>query len=166
MKVMDEKDRILLQVLEDNARISLHDVAAMTQLSEAEVEERIQVLEKAKIIRKFTTVIDWERAGDGEVSAIIDLKVTPERDYGYDRIAERIARFRQVKSLRLMSGVYDLQLHVTAKTMHDVARFVSEQIAPIDHIRETATHIIMKTYKENGNLFYEREEGERLPLSF
>jgi DNA-binding Lrp family transcriptional regulator len=163
---MDEKDRILLQVLEDNARTPLEEVAAMAQLKESEVEERIRDLEERKIIRKYTTVIDWERAGDGEVSAIIDLKVTPERDYGYDRIAERIARFRQVKSLRLMSGVYDLQLHVSAKNMHEVARFVSEQIAPIDHIRETATHIIMKTYKENGNLFYEREEGERLPLTF
>jgi DNA-binding Lrp family transcriptional regulator len=164
--MMDEKDRILLQVLEENARIPLNEVAAMTRLSESEVEERMRDLEKNKIIRKYTTVIDWERAGDGEVSAIIDLKVNPERDYGYDRIAERIARFRQVKSLRLMSGVYDLQLHVSAKNMHEVARFVSEQIAPIDHIRETATHIIMKTYKENGNLFYEREEGERLPLTF
>lgn len=165
MKIMDETDRILLQVLEDNARTPLRDVAAMTQLSESEVEERLHELENSRIIRRYTTVIDWERVGDGEVSAIIDLKVTPERDYGYDRIAERIARFRQVKSLRLMSGVYDLQLHVTAKNMHDVARFVSEQIAPIDHIRETATHIIMKTYKENGNLFYEREEGERLPMT-
>jgi DNA-binding Lrp family transcriptional regulator len=162
---MDETDRSLLQVLEDNARTPLRDIAAMTQLSESEVEERLHELENGRIIRRYTTVIDWERVGDGEVSAIIDLKVTPERDYGYDRIAERIARFRQVKSLRLMSGVYDLQLHVTAKNMHDVARFVSEQIAPIDHIRETATHIIMKTYKENGNLFYEREEGERLPMT-
>lgn len=163
---MDDKDRILLQVLEDNARTPLDEIAAMAQLDKTEVDERIRDLEEKKIIRKYTTVIDWERSGDGEVSAIIDLKVTPERDYGYDRIAERIARFRQVKSLRLMSGVYDLQLHVSAKSMHEVARFVSEQIAPIDHIRETATHIIMKTYKENGNIFYEREEGERLPLTF
>jgi DNA-binding Lrp family transcriptional regulator len=164
--MMDEKDHLLLQVLEDNARIPLQEAAAMTRLSESEVEERMRMLEKNRIIRRYTAVIDWERAGNGEVSAIIDLKVTPERDYGYDRIAERIGRFRQVKSLRLMSGVYDLQLLVSAKNMHDIARFVSEQIAPIDHIRETATHIIMKTYKENGNLFYERGEGERLPLTF
>ncbi len=163
---MDEKDHLLLQVLEDNARIPIPEAAAMTRLSESEVEERMRMLEKNRIIRRYTAVIDWERAGNGEVSAIIDLKVTPERDYGYDRIAERIGRFRQVKSLRLMSGVYDLQLLVSAKNMHDIARFVSEQIAPIDHIRETATHIIMKTYKENGNLFYERGEGERLPLTF
>jgi len=163
---MDDKDRVLLRLLEENARASIAEIAAMAELSEGEVEDRIRHLQKAQIIRKFTTVIDWERAGNEEVSAIIDLKVAPERNFGYDRIAERIARFREVKSLRLVSGVYDLQLHVTGETMHDVAKFVSEQIAPMDHIRETATHIIMKTYKENGNLYFEREEGERLPVSF
>lgn len=163
---MDDKDRVLLQILEENARISMGEIAAMAELAEREVEDRIRNLQKAQIIRKFTAVIDWERAGNEQVSAIIDLKVAPERNFGYDRIAERIARFQQVKSLRLVSGIYDLQLHVTGKTMHDVARFVSEQIAPMDHIRETATHIIMKTYKENGNLYYQREEGERLPVSF
>ncbi|MDD1672682.1 MAG: Lrp/AsnC family transcriptional regulator [Methanomicrobiales archaeon] len=163
---MDEKDRILLQLLEENARIPLQEMAVMAGLSAPEVEERIRQLQASRVIRKYTTVIDWEKAGEEEVSAIIDLKVTPERDFGYDRIAERISRYRQVKSLRLVTGVYDLQIHITGKTMHDVARFVSEQIAPMDHIRETATHLIMKTYKENGNFFYEREEGERLPLTF
>jgi DNA-binding Lrp family transcriptional regulator len=104
--------------------------------------------------------------GNGEVLAIIDLKVAPERDFGYERIAERIARFRQVRSLRLVTGVYDLQLLVAGKTMQEVARFVSEQIAPMDQIRETATHLIMKIYKENGILFVEREGAERLPFSF
>ncbi len=163
---MDEKDRILLQLLEENARTPVAEIAVMLQATEAEVEERIRRLQNSKVIRSFTALIDWERAGDGEVSAIIDLKVTPERDFGYDRIAERIARFRQVKSLRLVTGIYDLQLQVTGKTMHEVARFVSEQIAPMDNIRETATHIVMKTFKENGNLFFEREEGERLPITF
>lgn len=163
---MDEKDRTLLQLLEENARIPLNEMAVMVDLSESEVEERIGELQERRVIRKYTTVIDWERAGEEEVSAIIDLKVTPERDFGYDRIAERISRYRQVKSLRLVTGVYDLQVHITGKTMHEVARFVSEQIAPMDHIRETATHLIMKKYKENGNLFHEWEEGERLPLTF
>jgi DNA-binding Lrp family transcriptional regulator len=163
---MDEKDRILLQLLEENARTPVAEMAVMLQVTEAEVEERIRRLQNSKVIRSFSALIDWERAGDGEVSAIIDLKVTPERDFGYDRIAERIARFRQVKSLRLVTGIYDLQLQVTGKTMHEVARFVSEQIAPMDNIRETATHIVMKTFKENGNLFFEREEGERLPITF
>ena len=138
----------------------------MTTLTPAEVEARIHALEAAGIIRKYTTVINWEMAGNSEVSSIIELKVSPERDFGYDRIAERLSRFRQVKTLRLMTGTYDLQLLVTGKNMQEVSRFVSEHVAPMDRIRETATHIIMKSYKENGNVLFEQQEAERLPYSF
>jgi DNA-binding Lrp family transcriptional regulator len=137
----------------------------MTNLSTADVETRIHALESAQVIKRYSTVINWERAGNGEVSAIIELKVSPERDYGYDRIAERLSRFRQVKTLRLMTGTYDLQLLVTGKNMQEVSRFVSEHVAPMDRIRETATHIIMKSYKENGNTLFEQTEPERLPYS-
>jgi DNA-binding Lrp family transcriptional regulator len=163
---MDEKDHEILHLLEENGRLPLRELATSLALPEDEVEERIRAMEVARIIRKFTAVVDWERAGNSRVSAIIDLKIAPERDFGYDKIAERIARFRQVKALYLVSGVYDLQLLVTGKDMNEVSRFVSEQIAPMDHIRETATHIIMKIYKENGNPFFEREGGERLPITF
>jgi DNA-binding Lrp family transcriptional regulator len=163
---MKEQDRLLLMLLEENSRLSTRELAEMVNLEEKDVSERIQRLEADRIIRKYTAVIDWEKAGDGGVSAIIDLKVSPERDFGYDKIAGRIARFKQVRSVRLISGVYDLELLVTGKTIHDVTLFVAEQIAPMDHIRETATILIMKTYKENGNIFFEREEAERLPLSF
>jgi DNA-binding Lrp family transcriptional regulator len=163
---MDEKDHEILHLLEENGRLPLRELATSLSLPEDEVEERIRVMEESRIIRKFTAVVDWERAGNSRVSAIIDLKIAPERDFGYDKIAERLARFRQVKALYLVSGVYDLQLLVTGKDMNEVSRFVSEQIAPMDHIRETATHIIMKIYKENGNPFFEREGGERLPITF
>jgi DNA-binding Lrp family transcriptional regulator len=163
---MDEKDHEILHLLEENGRLPLRELATSLALPEGEVEERIRAMEESRIIRKYTAVIDWERAGNSRVSAIIDLKIAPERDFGYDKIAERIARFRQVKALYLVSGVYDLQLLVTGKDMNEVSRFVSEQIAPMDHIRETATHIIMKIYKENGNPFFEREGGERLPITF
>jgi len=162
---MDEKDHHLLRLLEENSRLSPDELAIMAELSGEDVRRRIAALEEAKIIKSYTTIIDWERAANGGVAAIIELKVNPERDYGYDRIADRLAKFREVKSLRLVTGVYDLQLHVTGKTMQDVARFVSEYIAPMDRIRETATHIIMKTYKENGQNFCEKEPGERLPYS-
>jgi DNA-binding Lrp family transcriptional regulator len=163
---MDEKDHEILHLLEENGRLPLRELATSLALPEDEVEERIRAMEESRIIRKYTAVVDWERAGNSRVSAIIDLKIAPERDFGYDKIAERLARFRQVKALYLVSGVYDLQLLVTGKDMNEVSRFVSEQIAPMDHIRETATHIIMKIYKENGNPFFEREGGERLPISF
>jgi DNA-binding Lrp family transcriptional regulator len=163
---MDEKDLELLRILEENSRLSADEIATMTILTPAEVQVRIHALEDAKVIRKYTTVINWEKAGNGEVASIIELKVSPERDFGYDRIAERLSRFRQVKTLRLMTGTYDLQLLVTGKNMQEVSRFVSEHVAPMDRIRETATHIIMKSYKENGNVLFEQQEAERLPYSF
>ncbi|KQC05058.1 MAG: AsnC family transcriptional regulator [Methanoculleus sp. SDB] len=163
---MDEKDRMLLTLLDQNSRMPSREIAELVDLEEQDVNERIRLMEEAGIIRQYTTVIDWEKAGDGEVAAIIELKVSPERDFGYDKVAERIARFRQVRSVRLVSGIYDLELLVIGRTIHEVARFVAEQIAPMDHIRETATVLIMKTYKENGHIFYETEKGERLPLSF
>ena len=163
---MDEKDREILHLLEENGRLPARDLAASLALPEAEVEGRIRALEEARVIRKHTAVIDWERAGNSRVSAIIDLKIAPERDFGYDKIAERVARFRQVKALYLVSGVYDLHVLVSGRDMNEVSRFVSEQVAPMDHIRETATHIIMKIYKEDGTFFFEKEGGERLPISF
>ena len=163
---MQEKDLELLRILEDNSRLTAQEIATMTNLTPTEVEARVHAFEATGIIRKYTTVINWELAGNGEVSSIIELKVSPERDFGYDRIAERLSRFRQVKTLRLMTGTYDLQLLVTGKNMQEVSRFVSEHVAPMDRIRETATHIIMKSYKENGNVLFEQQEAERLPYSF
>jgi DNA-binding Lrp family transcriptional regulator len=163
---MDEKDLILLQLLEENCRTPVSDLAVMAELSEQDTRDRISRLEAAGVIRRYAAVVDWGRAGNGSVTAVIELKVSPERDFGYDRIAERIARFPQVRSLRLMTGTYDLQLLVTGSSMHEIARFVAEQIAPLDRIRETATLIIMKTYKENGVTFAVRGEAERLPYSF
>ena len=163
---MDETDLRILRIIEENSRLSAEEIANMTTLDVADVEARIHALEDTHIIRRYTAAIDWERAGNGEVSAIIELKVSPERDFGYDRIAERLSRFNQVRTLRLITGTYDLQVIVTGKSMQDVSRFVSEHVAPMDRIRETATHIIMKTYKENGNAFFEQHETERLPFSF
>ncbi|MDD4137190.1 MAG: Lrp/AsnC family transcriptional regulator [Methanoregula sp.] len=162
---MDDKDLELLRILEENSRLSTDEIATMTSLAKAEVEDRIHALEATQVIKRYSTVVNWERTGHGEVSAIIELKVSPERDFGYDRIAERLSRFRQVKTLRLITGTYDLQLLVTGKDMQDVSRFVSEHVATMDRIRETATHIIMKSYKENGNAFFEQPETERLPIS-
>jgi len=166
VKNMDAKDREILHLLEENSRIDAAEIGAMVGLSTTEVETRVHQLESDQIIKRYSTVINWEKAGNGEVSAIIELKVSPERDYGYDRIAERLSRFKQVKTLRLITGTYDLQLIVTGKNMQDVSRFVSEHVAPMDRIRETATHIIMKSYKENGNALFEQQEAERLPYSF
>ena len=162
---MDDKDLELLRILEGNSRLTTEELATMTGLGSAEVGARVRGMESDQIIRGYPTIINWEKAGNGEVSAIIELKVSPERDFGYDRIAERLSKFRQVKTLRLITGTYDLQLMVSGKNMQEVSRFVSEHVAPMDRIRETATHIIMKSYKENGNMLFEQTEPDRLPYS-
>lgn len=163
---MDDKDRMILTILEDDCRIPAETLADMVDLKEEEVKKRIASLEEDGLIKKYMACVDWEKAGEGVVAAIIELKVSPERDFGYDKIAERISRHRQVRSLRLISGAYDLELLVVAKNIHEIARFVAEQIAPLEHVRETGTILIMKTYKENGLEFFERKTGERLPYTF
>ncbi len=145
---MDDIDRSLLSLLEENCSTPLHELAVMLGCSDEDVEKRRQQLEKDGISRRYSAVINWEQVDKGAVYAIIELKVAPERDYGYDRIAARISRFSNVRNLRLRTGTHDLQLLVKGKSMQEIARFVSEQIAPMERIRETATHIIMKTYKE------------------
>jgi DNA-binding Lrp family transcriptional regulator len=163
---MDEMDVGILRILEDNCRLTAEEISTMVGLESIETEFRIRALEEAGIIKCYSTVVNWEKAGNGEVSAIIELKVSPERDFGYDRIAERLSRFRQVRTLRLITGTYDLQLIVTGRNMQEVSRFVSEHVAPMDRIRETATHIVMRSYKENGHTLFEQKEPERLPFSF
>jgi DNA-binding Lrp family transcriptional regulator len=164
---MDETDTTLVRLLEENSRIPTVELAAMLNLPAAEIEERVRALQVAGVIRRFTAIVDRARTDDGEVAAILELKVSPERDHGYDRIAERIARFDEVRSVRLITGTYDLHVLVAGTDMQEIARFVSEHIAPMERIRETATHIIMKSYKENGTLLFSRESGgERQPFSF
>jgi DNA-binding Lrp family transcriptional regulator len=163
---MDEKDHSLLSLLEEDCNTPVHELAVMLECSDEEILKRRKQLENDGIIRRYSAIINWEQVDKGAVYAIIELKVSPERDWGYDRIAARIGRFSNVRDLRLRSGSSDLQVLVTGKSMQEIARFVAEHIAPMERIRETATHIIMKTYKENGVLYVEREDGKRLPFSF
>jgi DNA-binding Lrp family transcriptional regulator len=163
---MDAKDNDLLFLLEKDCMLPLHELAVMLQCSEEEIVSRREKLEEKGIICGYTAHVNWDRAGTPSVMAIVELRVTPEHEHGYDRVAERIARFSNVRSLRLRTGTHDLQLLVQGKTMQDVSSFVSEHIASMERVTETATHIIMKIYKENGVLYYEKEDGNRLPFSF
>ena len=166
---MNEKDRgkelEIVKILEENARISDSEIAQMVELDEKEVKGIIAELEHRGIIRGYKAVVNHDKAGIEIVQAIIDLKVSPERNMGYDAIAERIARFPEVKSVRLVSGEYDLSVLVSGKTMHDVAYFVAEKIAPLEHVRNTVTHFLLKTYKENGEIYGEEEKGKRLAVT-
>jgi len=163
---MDEKDRLILTIIEDDCNLPVSEIAEMVDLTTDETKVRIKALETSGIIIRYTAVVDWERAGNGAVAVLLELKVSPEPVYGYDRVAEQLSRFREIRSIRLISGVYDFQLLIIGNTIHDIARFIAEHVAPIEQVNETATILIMKTYKENGQEFFERKEGKRLPFSF
>ena len=147
---MDEKDTVILRELQKNSRISARDIAVMLEVDEREVEDRISALHAAGVLRRCTAVIDYSAAGVDEVAVILSLKVTPERGLGYDGIAAQIARFPQAESILLLTGTYDLQVIIRGQSMADVSRFVAEQIASIEGVRETMTQIVMRTYKEQG----------------
>ena len=164
MKIEDKHSEIL-KILEENARLSDKEIATLAGLKESEVKSIIEELETKGIIRKYKAIIDYEKAGIEAVQALIDIKVIPERSTGYDNIAERISKFPEVKSVRLISGEYDLSVLVTGKTMREVAYFVAEKIAPLEQVRNTVTHFLLKTYKENGEMYEEEEEGRRLRIT-
>ncbi len=164
MKIEDKHSEIL-KILEENARLSNKEIATLAGLKESEVKSIIEELETKGIIRKYKAIINYEKAGIEAVQALIDIKVTPERSTGYDSIAERISKFPEVKSVRLVSGEYDLSVLVTGNTMREVAYFVAEKIAPLEQVRNTVTHFLLKTYKENGEMYEEEEEGRRLRIT-
>jgi DNA-binding Lrp family transcriptional regulator len=155
----------ILAILERNARTGDKEIAKMVGLKEAEVKQIISDLEGAGVIRTYKAVINREKAGIDTVQALIDVKISPERNTGYDSVAERISRFPDVKSVRLVSGEYDLQVLVEGNTMKEVADFVAGKIAPLEQVRNTVTHFLMKTYKENGEIYEEEGKGERLAVT-
>ncbi|MEA1957283.1 MAG: Lrp/AsnC family transcriptional regulator [Euryarchaeota archaeon] len=160
-----KKKEEILRILEENARLSDNEIAKMVDMDEGRVKSIISELENSGIIRKYKALINQDKAGIETVQAVIDVKVSPERDTGYDSIAERISRFPEVKSVRLISGEYDLSVLIQGKTMHEVAYFVAEKIATLEGVRNSVTHFLLKTYKENGEMYEEEEKGERLAVT-
>jgi DNA-binding Lrp family transcriptional regulator len=155
----------ILRLLEQDARISVERLALLTGKTEEEVQAVIADAEKRGIIRRYKTVVDWNRVKEGRVMAFIDVSVTPARGVGFDDVAERIHRFPEVRSLYLVSGEYDLRVIVEGNSMQEVASFVSEKLATIDRVRGTATHFLLKLYKVDGVPFAEFQEGKRLAVS-
>ena len=155
----------LLQLLRRQARHSHQELAELLSLSEAEVRERLATWENNGTILGYQAVINPEAAGDDDVSAFIEVKVTPERGGGFDRLAMRIARFEQVVSCYLASGGYDLMVVVEGSDLREVARFVSEKLSSMEGVISPATHFRLKTDKENGVIFGETSGTERLAVS-
>lgn len=155
----------ILKILEKDSKVTPKELAAMTGLSEEDVKKKIENFEKKGIIRKYKTVINWEKAGVEHVYALIDVKVTPVRERGYDAVAERVMKFPEVKALYLVSGAYDLSVLVEGKDMKEVASFVAEKLAPLEQVKGTVTHFVLKRYKEDGDILFEKEENKRLAIS-
>ncbi len=154
----------ILKILENDARTTTKQISTMTSTPGAEVTKLIKQAEKDRIILKYKTVINWEKAGEEQVWALIQVKITPQPDVGFDSMAERIYRFPQARTVYLVSGTYDLLVLVVGKTMHEVADFVSQEIAHIEGVQETITHFLLKRYKEDGEIL-EGEEGiKRQPV--
>jgi len=155
----------ILKILENDARITSRQIATMTGTPVSEVNKIIGQAEKDRIILKYKTVINWDRLEeDGQVWALIEVRVKPEPEVGFDSIAERIARFEQVRSLFLASGTYDLLLVVVGKTEHKVADFVSQNLAHIEGVQGTVTHFVLKRYKDDGEILEGGEGVKRQPV--
>ena len=154
---MDE----ILEILEKNSRRSPAEIATMTGKDEAAVKAAIADYEAKNIITAYTTLINWEKTDRDWVTALIEVKVTPQRDRGFDKVAERIYNFPEVKACYLMSGGYDLTVIIEGRTMKEVALFVAEKLAPIEDVMSTATHFVLKKYKDKGFVFGSEPEDDR-----
>ena len=162
---MTDLQKKMLELLEKDSRITVPQLSKLLDVGESEIADNIAELEKQKIILKYHTVINWSKQKNHWVSAMIEVNITPQRDVGFDKIAERIYRFPQVKSVYLMSGSYDLCVIIEEKTLQDVSRFVFEKLAPLEHVTGTKTHFVMKRYKDAGVVFDDVEDDRRLVIS-
>lgn len=159
---MEEK---IISILEKDSRTTPKQIAAMIGAPEKKVAETIKRLEKAGAIIKYGIVADREKLGKEEIVAAIEVKLTPQRGKGFDEVAQRIARFPEVKSVYLMSGAYDVLVFVEGKSLKEVSYFVAEKLAPLENVTSTATHFLLKKYKEAGALLAGEEKAERLVIA-
>ena len=151
----------ILEILEKNSRYTDEQIAVMWGKTVEEVREAITKYEEESIIAGYTTLINWENTGSETVTALIEVKITPQRGEGFDKVAERIYKFSQVKACYLMSGGFDLTVIVEGKTMKEVAMFVSEKLAVQEYVLSTATHFVLKKYKDHGTIFKEKKLDDR-----
>lgn len=158
------KERIL-RAIDKNSKISVSELAIMLGSTEAEVAAAIAQMEDEKIICGYPTLIDWDKLSGEKLTALIEVKVTPQRGQGFDHIAERIYKFEEVETVYLMSGGFDLTVIIRGKSMREVANFVSDKLAPMEAVLSTATHFVLKKYKEHGIVMQSDEPDERMIVS-
>lgn len=150
----------LLRLLEENSRLSMEQLATLTGMSAQEVAQKIDQYEREGVIRSYGAIIDWEKTDRSYVSALIELKVSPKRDYGFEEIAKTLMEFPEVETVYLMSGGYDLALTVSGESFRDIAMFVAHRLSPLDSVLSTATHFVLRRYKERGVIICSEEDND------
>ena len=154
-------DDILRILDKEQGVVNTEKISRMLGKSEDEVNSKLKELEEDNIIAGYKTIVNWDKTDREVVTALIDLRVTPQRGEGFDKVAERIYKYPQVRALYLMSGAYDLSVAIEGKTMKEVALFVAQKLAPMESIVSTATHFVLKKYKEEGIIFEDNEKDSR-----
>ena len=161
----ENKEALRLEILKyiaKHSRVELGELAVLLGVEATDVANEIAEMAVEKIICGYHTLIDWEKTGVEMVTALIEVRVTPQRDRGFDRIAERIYNYPEVSAVYLISGSYDLLVTLEGRTLMEVSRFVSEKLSPIDEVLSTATHFILKKYKDHGTVMVPKKESERM----
>ncbi len=151
----------LLALIEKNSKIGLKDLAAMLDKSEMDIANEITQMEKEGVICGYHTLIDWEKTSIEKVTGLIEVRVTPQRGQGFDKIAERIYNYPEVRAVYLISGGYDLLVIIEEKSLREIANFVSDKLSTLDNVISTATHFILKKYKDHGTIMAKKHEDER-----
>ena len=151
----------LLAVIEKNSRIDLKELAVILGVEEIDVANELAALEAEGVICGYHTLINWEKTSLDKVTALIEVRVTPQRGQGFDKIAERIYKYPEVRSVYLMAGGYDLMVILEGKTLREVSMFVTDKLSTLDTVNSTATHFILKKYKDHGTVFAQKSEDER-----
>jgi DNA-binding Lrp family transcriptional regulator len=155
----------ILSIIEKNSRIDLKELAIILGVEEVDVVNEMAQMEKEGIICGYHTLIDWEKTSVEKVSALIEVRVTPQRGHGFDNIAERIYKYPEVHAVYLISGGYDLLVTIEGKTLKEVSTFVSEKLSTLDSVLSTATHFILKKYKDHGTILSKKEVDERMQVT-
>ena len=159
-----ERMKEILEILQRDGRTTPQQISTMTGLPLAKVKKAIRDAEQDGTIVRYKAVINWEKFKDDVVWALIEVKIQPQREVGFDAVAERIYRFPQARSVYLVSGTYDLAVLVMGRTMHEVADFVAQKLAPLEGVQSTVTHFGLKRFKEDGEILVSKEESDRLPV--
>ena len=155
----------ILKYIEKKSKVDLGELAVLLGTDEVTIANEIAEMEKEKIICGYHTLIDWDKAGVESVTALIEVRVTPQRNQGFDKIAERINNYPEVSAVYLISGAYDLLVTLEGKTLKEVSQFVSDKLSPVDSVLSTATHFILKKYKDHGTILVKKSKPERMPVT-